>query len=274
MRDDLLPLSKSWVIRMLFLDMVYGEKTEYQVIGHFQKQDKTYLSDDILAALNCAEHYINKDYTFDVHNAGTLCRFLIYIMHGKKYDLHMGEQLKKRIKQVPANLTELPIAELLKLGTSQYASAALLLGATPIKGLHPKNQLAVEARRTYFVSGGRWTPKYDEVIIGQLEHFLNGGGIKNPIAEDYCYMRAFNLITYEEGKERWPELVNHESDRLKVMEEVCKNFDRHIDTPDDHRVVMAVALRQISLGLPVRISNKECVAKSWPQFWEWLEANK
>jgi hypothetical protein len=149
-----------------------------------------------------------------------------------------------------------------------------LAGVEPggIANLHPKCQLAVEARRFYFENGGQWVPKYDEVIIGQLENFQHGTEIKNPIAEDYCYLRAFNLTTHEEGSKRWPELANHECDRLKVMEEVCKGFDRYIEAPDDHRVVMAIALRQMSLGVPIQVSNKKCVAKSWPQFWEWLEA--
>ena len=107
----------------------------------------------------------------------------------------------------------------------------------------------------------------------QLNHFLYGGKFKPLIAEDYCYARAFNLITYTEGKHKWPELVNHECNRLKVMEEVCKNFDRSINVPDDHRVVMAVALRQKYLGLSIRVNNKKCVSKSWPQFWKWLKMN-
>ena len=187
----------------------------------------------------------------------------------------MGEQLKRRIKKWPDNLTDLSIAELLKLGTSQYASAAIIMGAEPdnIENLHPKCQLAIEAKKKYFESGGQWIPKYDDVIIGQLENFLHKKEITNPIAEDYCYLRAFNLITYEEGARRWPELSTHECNRLKVMEEVCKNFDKYIEVPDDHRVVMAIALRQLSLNLPIRVNNRQCVAKSWPQFWKWLETH-
>jgi len=273
MENDLLPLSKSWVIRMLFLDMIYGEKSGYQAIGYIQAQDKKYLSDDILAALDCAQNYIKGNHVYDVRNAGTVCRFLVYIMQGKKYELRLGEQLQRRIKKWPDNLNKLSVAELLKLGTSQYASAALLLGAEPTEKLHPKCLLAVEARKAYFENGGKWLSRYDEVIVGQLENFLYKKEIKSPIAEDYCYLRAFNLITHDEGQKQWPELANHESNRLKVMEEICVDFDRQIEAPDDHRVVMAVALRQTSLGLPVRVSNKECVAKSWPQFWVWLGRN-
>ncbi len=184
----------------------------------------------------------------------------------------MGEQPKKRLKKmpIPDNLTKLSLKELLDLGTSQYASAALLMGRQPIKNLHPKCKLTIKARKVYFKNNGKWVPKYDEVIIGQLKNFLYGTKIKNPIAEDYCYLRAFNLMTFEEGKRRWPELVKHESNRLRIMERICKDFDKYINAPKDHRVIIAVALRQLSLGLPIRVSNKKDVAKSWPQFWKWI----
>lgn len=32
--------------------------------------------------------------------------------------------------------------------------------------------------------------------------------------EDYCFARAFNFITKDEGEQQWPQLHNHESDRL------------------------------------------------------------
>ncbi len=35
--NKILPLSKSWAIRMIFLDMLYGKKTSYQVINYFKK---------------------------------------------------------------------------------------------------------------------------------------------------------------------------------------------------------------------------------------------
>lgn len=269
--NKFLPLSKSWAIRMIFLDMLYGAKTGYQVLDFFKKQKRSDLADDIGAALDCAIAYISGKNIFRVGNSGTVCRFLIYMMEGKRYKLEMGVQLRKRIKKIPANLRQLSVKELLKFGTSQYASAALLMGAEPVKNLHPKCALAMGARKEYFKNKGKWVPRYDEVIIGQLENFLHGTKIKNPIAEDYCYLRAFGLMTHGEGKRRWPELAKHESNRLKVMERICKDFKRNIKAPDDHRVVMAVALRQKSLGLPIRISNKKCVSKSWPQFWQWLE---
>ncbi len=141
----------------------------------------------------------------------------------------------------------------------------------PIKNLPLKCRLSVQARKLYLKNKGKWIPKIDEVITRQINHFLKGGKFKPLIAEDYCYARAFNFITKEEGKRRWPELKNHECNRLKVMEEISKDLNKKINVFEDHRVAMAVALRQKSLGLAVRVNNKKCVSKSWSQFWQWLD---
>lgn len=269
--NSILPLSKSWAIRMIFLDMLYGEKTNYWVINYLKKQKDSTLADDIRSALACAVAYISGDDVFRVGNSGTVCRFLLYFLDGKKYKIIKGRQLAERKIEAPNNISKLSLAKLLKLGTSQFASVAILAGTRPVKNLPLRCQLSLVARKKYFKNNGKWTPKIDEVIMRQLDHFMRGGQFKAKIAEDYCYARAFNSITKAEGKRRWPELANHESDRLEVMEKVCKDFNRKINVPDDHQVVMAVALRQKSLGLPVRVSNKKCVSKSWPQFWQWLE---
>lgn len=268
-----LPLSKSWAIRMIFLDMLYGSSTGYRVIRHFKNQNKNSLADDVKAALSCAKIYISGRKIFDVGNSGTVCRFLIYFLAGQKYKIKKGRQLARRKIIIPKNISVLSLSELLRLGTSQFASAALLKGTKPIKNLPAKCQLSIQARKLYFQNKGKWIPRIDEVIARQIKNFLYGGKFEPLIAEDYCYARAFNFITTKEGERRWPELVNHECNRLKVMEESCRNLNRKINVHNDHRVAMAAALRQKSLGLPVRVNNKKCVAKSWPQFWQWLKEN-
>ena len=268
-----LPISKSWAIRMIFLDMIYGQSTGYRVIRYFRNQSRNILAGDIKAALSCVEAHMSGRKTFNVGNSGTVCRFLIYFLDGKKYKIKKGRQLLRRKIIVPKNLSALSLSKLLELGTSQFASAALLKGMKPIKNLPPKCQLSIQARRVYFKNRGEWIPRNDEVISRQIKHFLSGGKFRPLIAEDYCYARAFSFITQKEGKRRWPELANHECNRLKVMEEVCKNFNKKVNVHNDHRVAMAAALRQKSLGLPVRLNNRGCVSKSWPQFWHWLKEN-
>ena len=268
-----LPLSKSWAIRMIFLDMLYGSNMGYRIIRHFKNQSRNVLADDIKAALSCAKAYILGRKIFKVGDSGTACRFLIYFLDGQKYKIKKGRQLARRKIIIPRNISALPLSELLKLGTSQFASAALLKGAKSIKNLPSKCKLSIQARKLYFQNKGKWIPRIDEVISRQVKNFLCGGKFKPLIAEDYCYARAFNFITRKEGERRWPELANHECNRLKAMEEACRNLNRKISVHNDHRVAMAVALRQKSLGLPVQVNNKACVSKSWPQFWQWLKEN-
>lgn len=267
-----LPLSKSWTIRMIFLDMLYGKKTDYKVITSLNNS-KEKLSDDIKAALNTAETYLSEGDKYDVGDSGTVCRFLIYILGEKDYQLLKGVQLSRRKIDPPDDLNKLSLEELLKLKTTQYASAALLTGIVPIDDLPSKCKLTVEARKVYFENNGEWISREDEVIARQLDNYSKGGRFNPLIAEDYCYSRVFEFITKEEGEKRWPELKNHESDRIKVMEEALSDLKVEVDVHEDHRVAMAVALKQKSLGLPVNINNRECVSKSWPEFWEWLEEN-
>lgn len=84
-------------------------------------------------------------------------------------------------------------------------------------------------------------------------------------AEDYCFARAFDLMTSAEGEARWPSLRQHESDRIAGMEEALA---QHEVTSADHRVVQAVAMRK---GSEASFAHPECVTKSWPQFWKLLE---
>lgn len=269
MKNKFLPLSKSWAIRMIFLDMLYGKKTKYKIIRHLWKKEKN-LADDIRASLRCAKNYISGKNVYKVGDSGTVCRFIIYFLDGKKYKLVKEGQLAKRKIFIFNGISKFSISKLLKLGTSQFASAALLAGAKPTKNLPSKCRLSILTRKIYFKNKGRWLPKTDEVITRQANHYLRGGKFKPLIAEDYCYARAFGFITKKEGNKKWPELSNHECNRLKVMEEACRDFSQKIDVHKDHRVAMAIALRQISLGLPVKINNKKCVSKSWSQFWQWL----
>lgn len=84
-------------------------------------------------------------------------------------------------------------------------------------------------------------------------------------AEDYCFARAFGLITAEEGEKIWPSLRGHESDRINEMEQSL-NQDKITST--DHRIIQAVSMLK---GNSVKIKYPNAVNKSWPQFWRFLD---
>lgn len=76
-----------------------------------------------------------------------------------------------------------------------------------------------------------------------------------------CY--ALNVKTRFSGTET---LKYKESDRLAVMQHVLSNLNEPIDS-DDHRIVMALAMLKLK-NPKIAISNTQCVAKSYPGFWE------
>ena len=91
--------------------------------------------------------------------------------------------------------------------------------------------------------------------------------------DDYCFARAFNLVTPEEGEHRWPMLRGHESDRIAEMEKALGELERSEPISSrDHRVVQAVAMLGATRGKSVSTTHPDCVAKTWPQFWKFLNA--
>ncbi len=87
-------------------------------------------------------------------------------------------------------------------------------------------------------------------------------------AEDYCFSRAFGIVTTEFGEKTWPSFKGHESDRIQEMDIALQQKEV---TSKDHRVVQAIAMLK---GNEVLIKYLDSVNKSWPQFWKFLEDSK
>jgi 3-phosphoshikimate 1-carboxyvinyltransferase len=47
-----------------------------------------------------------------------------------------------------------------------------------------------------------------------------------------------------------------------------------VDSHDDHRIAMSLAITALRLDKPIAIRNQECVAKSYPSFFEDLASLK
>ena len=82
-----------------------------------------------------------------------------------------------------------------------------------------------------------------------------------------------------------------ESDRIAAMEEEIRRMGGRIESDEgtvrvyksalhgaalcahnDHRVAMAMAVAALAAGVPVSIEGAGCVEKSWPEFWQVLQA--
>ena len=276
-----IPLDKYWLMRMGFLDILNGKDDIKKILG----KEKN-LGGDLKALLNVANSWQIKD-EIEVGESGTLFRYLQFAIW--KQNLHKklirkGTLLKREICNNP-KIISWPLADLLKLDnrTSQWASAAILLGNEEVLKNPPYFlQVTYEALKHWKKrreKGLVYDIKHDEILLRQGEAFieiLEMGETSfvpsNP--DDYCFARAFGLITKKKGVEKFPALKGHESNRLKEMEKCLGQFNREklIET-NDHRVVQAMAMLGILKNKKAEFSNKNCVSKSWPQFWNFLGDN-
>lgn len=276
-----IPLDKSWIIRMGVLDLL----NNHNDIFEFLKVRQDELSDDLQALHRALKSWKAGKQNIDVGESATLYRFLKFISwvlsENKRFVLR-GTLRKRKICNNP-EIIRYPLKDLLRLdkGTSQWASAAVLLGNTEQVDNPPlKLKLtyeAVEHWKKRRRNGKSWEPRYDETILRQAISFLEllKEGKTSFIPqqpEDYCFARAFGLITNKQGESLWSSLRGHESDRIKEMEQVIEiiNAGGMIESKD-HRVVQAGAMFQRLRGQDIiNVKYPWCVSKSWPRFWDFL----
>jgi len=274
----LIPLSKYWSIRLGFLDILNNARFFIPLI-----EGRKDIGDDLKVLIRISKEWQNKN-EHNVGEAGALFRLLQFASWkfnlGKKFIKE--KTLKERKICDNPDIVNWSITKLLELdnNTPQWASAAVLTGN---KDKIPDNfflNLSKEALNHYnkVKSKGSFCElRYDETFLLQAEAFidlLKKGymDFKLKQQDDYCFARAFNLITKKEGKKRWPELKGHESDRLEEMEKQINNLnnEKEIDSKD-HRVVQSIAMLALLKDKKPKFSFPDCVNKSWPQFWEFLE---
>jgi len=278
MRQDLIdkgyiPLDKSWMIRMGVLDLVNG----YDDSIRFLERDYDKLSDDLQSLYKASTQW-KEGKEIDVGESGTLYRFLRFASWKLKQEREFILQGTLNEREISSNpsVIDWSLGELLSLdnGTSQWASASVLMGNLEIIE-NPPYKLKVTYDAVDHWKNERekkeiWKPKYDKTILAQASAYLQWlkEGKMDFIpeqAEDYCFARTFNLMTAEEGEAKWPSLRGHESDRIEEMEQALKQEEV---TSKDHRVVQAITMLR---GSKENINNPNCVNKSWPQFWKFLE---
>jgi len=268
--QDYIPLDKSWIIRMGILDLInHNDKT----IKFLESQEN--LSDDLKSLLRVLKSWNNEE--VDVGESGTLYRFLKFISwkSGLNKKFILNGTLKERNICDNKKIVDWSQKELLKLdnGTSQWASAAVLLGDKErLEDAPFKLRLTYEAVDNWCKD---WEPRYDKTILKQANTFLklfkkeNVGFILKQ-AESYCFARVFGFVNKEIGEKLFPNLKGHESNRLLEMEEQLK---KDVVDSKDHRVVQAIAMFSKIKGRKIKFLYPECVSKSWPQFWKFLEAS-
>ncbi len=276
--EKYIPLDKSWIIRMGMLDIINNKKT---IIEFLNKQKN--LGDDLLALKRIAENWGTNN-PLDVGESGTLYRFVQFVLwklNKENKIIKRGTLLNREITNNP-KIINLSLKELLNLDnrTSQWASASVLLGnKEEIENPPNKLSLTYEAIN-HWKNNSPWIPKYDKTLERQAKAFLNllkTGSINfSPEhSEDYCFARAFNLLTAKEGEKLFPSIKSHETNRIAEMEKAIQQAEKNLQIDSkDHRVIQAVVMRQLSLKKSFSILNKNAVNKTWPQFWDFIDYSK
>jgi hypothetical protein len=278
--EQYIPLEKSWIIRMGILDLIHDRDQTIKFLS-----DQKELPDDLLALKSALESWPKRE-LISIGESGTLLRFLRFASWRLNIpkEFNLSGTLKTRVVTNDPNIIKLSQTELLKLdgGTSQWASAKALLGDTERLKSPPYSLSLTYEAITHWTDRIRlskdWEAKLDRTLQRQTEAFLNlilKQELKfRPIqAEDYCFARAFNLLTKEKGEEDWPQLKNHESNRIREMETELKRLEENKEiVSKDHRVVQAIAMLAKHQKKEIMFTYPESVSKSWPRFWKFLES--
>lgn len=280
--ENLIPLDKSWIIRMGVLDILNGYD---DIIEFLESQDK--LGDDLIS-LNEAAKTWDKSHEINVGESATLFRFLqlaSWKLRLNKKFIKEGTLKNRKISE-DSRIINYSLKDLLELDnqTSQWASASVLLGNKErLENPTEKLRLTYEAVEHWNSQRNKnrpWILRYDETILKQAESFIEflQSGKLNFIpkhSEDYCFARAFNLLTSKEAEKIWPSLKGHESNRIIEMEIQLKNFEegKEIDSKD-HRVIQSIAMLSMSINKPFSFLYPHSVNKSWPQFWKFIDSIK
>ena len=215
--------------------------------------------------------------------SATLFRFLKFLSwksNLRKSFKTLGTLTNRIICDDP-KIIDWSIKDLLTLdgGTSQWASIAYICGNRDLSGikvLPNKLSLTVRVCDMFEKLSNDWEIEMDDTIERQYNCFkqmLDGKEfVWTPIhSEDYCFARAFGVITKEVGLNTWPSLVNHESNRIDEMERCILEL-RHTGKIDskDHRVVQSLSMYSIVNKIHFNVYHRDVVNKSWPEFWDMI----
>lgn len=270
---------KTDALNKMFMSLFDGRPSE--AIDFVKNYRGTDLPRDVLSGRRAIEDW-KAGNPVRVGESGKTYRTLSF------YAWHLGEErtflpegsLKGRDMGGSPEIVNWTQEELLKLKTTQYASAKAMLDS--LSGYcreveDPPFKLAetYESIRDWLIArekGEMWRPRPDPTIERQahaiVEYCMTGKVSSKPLhSEDYLLYRAMDVITTEEGGKMWPQLNNQESKRIPEGERTIEEamLGRSI-TSRDHRAIVAGVALQIRYGREIRAEHMEEVAKSWPQF--------
>lgn len=272
----LMPWHKSLIIRFVFQDVTHG-KIERSI--KWLEDNYGSLGDDLQATLRTLQQFkAGKD--LDVGESGTLLRFWRYYLLsiGDTRRIIVRGTARKRQFYAGEDVIDMDTEELLALddGTSQWASIAALCGRIerPVGELPGHLELTFNAIKLWQDAKfyqEMWPARKDRYIIEMVEAWLEWrrtGIMKLKVdnAEKVFLAAMFGLITAEEAHQQFPQMIHHESNRIKAIKRY-RHWWWLIVGSRDHRIVQGLAMR----GRRRWFLHRHCVNKTWPQFWRFME---
>jgi len=273
----LIPLSKYWSMRLGFLDILNNTSYFIPLI----ENHKDIMGDDLKVLIRISKEWTTSN-THNMGEAGALFRLLQFTSW--KFNLtklfFKEKTLSDRDICNNPKIVTWPLTKLVTLdnNTPQWASASILTGnkeKVPDDYFLNLSKEALDHYNQVKSINSICEVRLDETILLQAQAFINllkgKSNFQPKHQDDYCFARAFNLISKKAGEKRWPDLKGHESNRLEEMEKQLSNFSNGavIDS-SDHRVVQSIALLGLLKKQKLSFSFPDCVSKSWPQFGEFL----
>ncbi len=281
MQYRFVPWDKSDGIRKTWLDIINSnDKVQHSSGLDFLRFRLHEVSTDLQAMYVGGSAWMNGDRNIYVGESGTVYRFmrLKAWQEGRNVEfIKEGSLLKRKMYDNPDVLEMTPEERLaLDGGTSQWESAAYICGLSEkIDNPPEKLQLTYDCVEQWKACKRKrrgWHFTFDMTILRQAVAYLRQLHLKERIfeprhSEDYCFARAFEYMTREEGEARWPQLKHHESNRLDEMEtELERMLAGGPIKSDDHRVMANSAMRAVVEKKKPVIINQDCAKKSWPEF--------
>lgn len=254
--QDFIPLSKTIIKDCTLLELQSGEDKLQNFLLH-----QNDLSEDVLACLEVLT-IGRKLGVAKVRNFRSLLIGLkmLEIQKGIKFDIVMGNQLSERE---------------LDPQSSQWESAKVCCGLQTFD-----SRYHVEIAKTVVMKYNQGYREElfdtkDEVYLELLEYVKTGMKMRINNPEIAVFYAIFHPEELPKMVRYFPTWKHHESDRSKSILEALEQFlTGKLVKSNDHRIVIGIALLAYILDENVTFLHYSCTWKSFPKFFDMLEAIK